>query len=43
MILANTRLHMTRDDAQLAVRLLSRATGESVESLERRVQDLTVE
>lgn len=39
MILANTRLQMTRDDAQLAVRLLARVSGESVEVLERRVAD----
>lgn len=39
MILANTRLQMTRDDAQLAVRLLARASGDSVEALERRMAD----
>jgi len=39
MILANTRQLMTRDDAQLAVRLLARVSGESVESLERRMAD----
>jgi hypothetical protein len=39
MILANTRLQMTRDDAQLAVRLLARLSGESVEDIERRVAD----
>lgn len=39
MILANTRLQMTRDDAQLAVRLLARASSDSVEVLERRVAD----
>lgn len=39
MILANTRLEMTREDAQLAVRLLSRATGEATDALERRVAD----
>jgi hypothetical protein len=39
MILANTRLQMTRDDAQLAVRLLARVTGEPVDRLERRMAD----
>jgi hypothetical protein len=39
MILANTRLGMTRDDAQLAVRLLSRVTGEEPVSIEQRVAD----
>jgi hypothetical protein len=39
MILANTRVQMTRDDAQLAVRLLGRVSGESVESIERRIAD----
>jgi hypothetical protein len=39
MILANTRLQMTRDDAQLAVRLLARTTGEPVDVLERRMAD----
>jgi hypothetical protein len=39
MILANTRLQMTRDDAQLAVRLLARVSGEPVEDLERRIAD----
>ena len=39
MILANTRLGMTRDDAQLAVRLLSRVTGEEPAAIEGRVAD----
>ena len=39
MILANTRLQMTRDDAQLAVRLLARVSGETVDALERRIAD----
>jgi hypothetical protein len=39
MILANTRLQMTRDDAQLAVRLLARVSGEPVETIERRITD----
>lgn len=39
MILANTRLGMTRDDAQLAVRLLARLTGEEPSAIEARVAD----
>jgi hypothetical protein len=39
MILANTRQQLTRDDAQLAIRLLSRVTGASPEDVERRVAD----
>lgn len=39
MILANTRLQMTRDDANLAVRLLARVSGDPVEALERRIAD----
>jgi hypothetical protein len=39
MILANTRQGMTRDDAQLAIRLLSRFSGESPETVEERVTD----
>ena len=39
MILANTRLGMTRDDAQLAVRLLARLTGDEPAAIEGRVAD----
>ena len=39
MILANTRLCMTRDDAQLAVRLLSRVTGDDPGKIEARIAD----
>jgi hypothetical protein len=39
MILANTRLSMTRDDAQLAIRLLARVSGEEPAAIERRMAD----
>ena len=39
MILANTRLGMTRDDAQLAIRLLARVSGDDPGAVERRVAD----
>jgi hypothetical protein len=39
MILANTRARMTRDDAQLAVRLLARLTGDEPPAIERRIAD----
>lgn len=39
MILANTRLGMTRNDAQLAVRLLSRVTGDEPGNIEARIAD----
>jgi len=39
MILANTRQSLTRDDAQLAIRLLARFGGEEPADLERRVAD----
>src|SRR4051812_42439065 len=39
MILANTRLGMTRDDAQLAIRLLSRISGQEPASIEARIAD----
>jgi hypothetical protein len=39
MILANVRQQMTRDDAQLAARLLARVAGENPETLERRLAD----
>ena len=31
MILANVRQHLTRDDAQLAVRLVARSSGDAIE------------
>lgn len=39
MILANTRQAMTRDDAQLAIRLLARITSDDPAALERRMAD----
>jgi hypothetical protein len=39
MILANTRQTMTRDDAQLAIRLLARLSGDEPASLEQRMAD----
>lgn len=39
MILADTRQRLSRDDAQLAVRLLARESGESLDLLERRLAD----
>jgi hypothetical protein len=39
MILANTRQSMTRDDAQLAIRLLARLSGDEPAALERRMAD----
>lgn len=39
MIFADTRLQMTRDDAQLAIRLMARVSGDSVDSIEHRVAD----
>jgi hypothetical protein len=39
MILANTRQHLSREDAQLAVRLLARTSGETQDALERRLAD----
>jgi hypothetical protein len=39
MILANTRQRLSRDDAQLAMRLLARETGEELELLEKRLAD----
>ncbi|HKO15955.1 MAG TPA: hypothetical protein VJU87_06930 [Gemmatimonadaceae bacterium] len=39
MILANTRQHLSRDDAQLALRLLARASGESIAEFEHRLTD----
>lgn len=39
MILANTRQQLSRDDAQLALRLIARASGESLTDLEHRLSD----
>jgi hypothetical protein len=39
MILADTRHRLTRDDAQLATRLLARESGENLADLERRIAD----
>ncbi|HEY6220838.1 MAG TPA: hypothetical protein VIV65_12365 [Gemmatimonadaceae bacterium] len=39
MILANVRQQLTRDDAQLAVRLLARVSGTPPETLEQRMVD----
>jgi hypothetical protein len=39
MILANTRSGLTRDDAQLAIRLLSRVTGDEPSTIESRIAD----
>jgi hypothetical protein len=39
MILADTRRQLTRDDAQLATRLLARESGEAVDEIEARICD----
>ena len=39
MILANTRARLSRDDAQLVVRLVARTRGEAPERTERRLAD----
>jgi hypothetical protein len=39
MILADTRHHLTRDDAQLAARLLAQDSGEPLATLESRLTD----
>ena len=39
MILANTRQRLSRNDAQLAIRLLSRGSGEELGALESRLAD----
>src|SRR6185295_17706124 len=39
MILADTRHHLTRDDAQLAARILSRDSGDELADLESRLAD----
>jgi hypothetical protein len=39
MILANTRQRMTRDDAQLAIRLLARLSGDDPTAIECRMAD----
>jgi hypothetical protein len=43
MILANTRQQMTRDDAQLALRLLARESGEELQALESRMTDTGID
>ena len=39
MILANVRQHLTRDDAQLALRLIARGSGDSVDETETRLRE----
>src|SRR5678816_3658085 len=39
MILADTRHHLTRDDAQLAARILARDSGDELAGLESRIAD----
>jgi hypothetical protein len=39
MILADTRFHLTRDDAQLAARLLATESGQDLATLEARLAD----
>jgi hypothetical protein len=39
MILADTRHHLTRDDAQLAARILARDSGDELSQLEARIAD----
>ena len=39
MILANTRHHLTRDDAQLVARLIARDSGAALEEIERELAD----
>jgi hypothetical protein len=39
MILANTRQQMSRDDAQLAIRLLAQLSGDEPAAIERRMAD----
>src|SRR5258705_345601 len=39
MILANTRQRLSRDDAQLAMRLLARGSGDELQELEARLAD----
>ena len=39
MILANVRQRLTRDDAQLALRLVARGSGEELDSAERALRD----
>ena len=43
MILANTRQAMTRDDAQLAIHLLTRLSGDDPAALERRMADAGID
>jgi hypothetical protein len=39
MILANVRQHLTRDDAQLALRLIARGSGDAVEETETMLRE----
>lgn len=39
MILADTRHHLTRDDAQLVARLIARDSGEELAAIERKLSD----
>lgn len=39
MILADTRHHLTRDDAQLAARIIARDSGDELSQLEARIAD----
>lgn len=39
MILANTRRHLTRDDAQLVTRLIARESGDALRLIERQLAD----
>ena len=39
MILANVRQHLTRDDAQLALRLIARGSSDVIESAELTLRE----
>src|SRR4029450_7005051 len=39
MILANVRQHLTRDDAQLAVRLIARGSSDAIEGAETTLRE----
>src|SRR4029078_8226962 len=43
MILADTRHHLTRDDAQLAARILSRDSGDELADLHSRLADEVID
>ena len=43
MILANVRQHLTRDDAQLALRLIARSSSSAVEESETALRELGIE